>query len=71
MTECPMPGLHPNQMTSAERLDEVGEILAVGLLRLKANKSSRLSAAGGESSLDCAAHRSGHANALKRPGGLE
>jgi len=31
-------------MTPAERLDEVAEILAVGLLRLKASKSSALSA---------------------------
>lgn len=63
--------LHPSRMTAAERLDEVAEILAVGLLRLKANKSSGLSADAGESSLDGAAHQSGHANALKRPGGLE
>jgi hypothetical protein len=55
----------------AERLDELAEILAAGLLRLKANKSSGLSAATGESSLDCAARQSGHANALKRPGGLD
>jgi hypothetical protein len=45
--------------------------LALGLMRLKANKSSALSANSGESSLDCAAHQSGHANALRRPGGLE
>jgi len=58
-------------MSPAERLDEVAKILAAGLLRLKANKSSGLSANSGESSLDCAAHQSGHANALKRLGGLE
>jgi hypothetical protein len=57
--------------TASERLDEIAEILALGLMRLKARKSSSLSAPGGESSLDCAAHQSGHANALKRPGGLE
>ena len=66
-----MTPLRSDLMTPAERLDEVAEILAAGLLRLKANKSSALSATGGESSLDCAAHQSGHANALKRPGGLE
>ena len=63
--------LRPDLMTPAERLDEVAEILAAGLLRLKANKSSGLSAYGGESSLDWTAHETGHANALKRPGGLD
>jgi len=64
-------GLHPNCLIAAERLDEVAEILALGLMRLKANKSSVLSAHRGESSLDCAPHQSGHANARKRPGGSE
>jgi hypothetical protein len=58
-------------MTSAERLDEIAEILAAGLMRLKLRKSSGLSANAGESSLDCLAHQSGHANALERPGGLD
>ena len=56
--------LPANRMTPNERLDEVAEILATGLIRLRAPKSSRLSPAAGESSLDCPAHRSGHANAL-------
>ena len=32
--------LHPDRMTAAERLAEVGEILAAGLLRLRARGSS-------------------------------
>ena len=47
-----MNPLHPGHMTAAERLDEVAEILAAGLMRLRARKSSPLSAARGESSLD-------------------
>ena len=54
--------LHPSHMTAAERLAEVAEILAAGLMRLKARKSSHLSAHCGESSLDCAGHQSGHAD---------
>ena len=62
--------LNPAHMTAAERLDEVAEILATGLIRLRAPKSSPLSPTVGESSLDCPAHQSGHANALN-DGGLE
>ncbi len=62
--------LNPTAMTVAERLDEVAEILATGLIRLRAPKSSPLSPPTGESSLDCPAHQSGHANALN-DGGLE
>jgi hypothetical protein len=66
-----MTALRPDLMTPTERLDELAEILALGLMRLKANKSSGLSARAGESSLDYAARQSGHANPLKRPGGLD
>ena len=59
----------PRLMSAAERLDEVAEILAVGLTRLRARQSTALPADLGESSLDCAGDPSGHANALK--GGLE
>ena len=45
-----------------ERLSELAEILAAGLMRLQARKSSGKSAGSGESSLDCPAHRSGHPN---------
>ena len=62
-------GIDPARLSPAERLAEIAEILAAGLIRLKARKSSHLSADCGESSLDCAAHRSSHADALKTDGG--
>jgi hypothetical protein len=40
-------------------IDEIAEILAAGLVRLRARQSSTLSADRGESSLDFARHRSG------------
>lgn len=63
--------LHPSHMSAAERLDEVAEILAVGLMRLRDRQSSPLSPDTGESSLDCTGHPSGHANTLTNDGGLE
>ena len=63
--------LDPIRMTAAERLDETAGILAAGLMRLRLRKSSPLSSTRGDSSLDCAAHQSGHANALTDDGGLE
>ena len=57
--------LKPEHMTAPERLEEVGEILAAGLTRLKARQSSALPADFGESSLHCAAAQSGHANILR------
>ena len=56
-----MNALDPNHMSAAERLDEIGDILAAGLIRLQARKSSSFSADIGDSSLDCAAYQSGHA----------
>jgi hypothetical protein len=55
-------GIDPGRLSPAERLAELAEILAAGLMRLKARKSTALSAHRGESSLDCAAHQSGHAD---------
>ncbi len=60
--------LHPSHMTATERLAEVAEILAAGLIRLRARKSTPLSAACGESSLDCAADQSSHADILTHGG---
>ena len=60
----------PKLMGTDERLSEIAEILAAGLTRLRARQSSALPADFGESSLDCAAHQSGHANVLK-DGGME
>ena len=54
--------LRPDLMTAPERLNEIAEILAVGLMRLLARQSSPLSPDLGESSLDCADRQSGHAD---------
>jgi hypothetical protein len=54
--------LHPNHLTAPERLAEIAEILAAGLMRLRARQSTPLSPHGGDSSLDCVAQRSGHAD---------
>ena len=61
----------PAVLTAAERLDELAEILATGLMRLRARQSSALSPHEGESSLDCTGHQSGHADVLTSDGGLE
>jgi len=61
--------LKPALMTAAERLDEVAEILAAGLMRAHARQSSPISADRGDSLLDCAGHQSGDPNVLN--GGLE
>ena len=53
--------LHPNRMSPAERLAEIGRILAAGLIRMKASKSSALSADRPESSVDLSVAKSGHA----------
>jgi hypothetical protein len=56
--------IHPKHLSISGRLEEIAEILAAGLMRLHARKSSPLSPHVGERSLDCAGHQSGHANAL-------
>jgi hypothetical protein len=53
--------LAPTRMSPAERLAELGRILAAGLIRMKASQSSPLSADLGESSVDLARTKSGHA----------
>jgi len=63
--------ISPDQMSAAERLAEIAEILAAGLMRLRARQSSPLSSDCGESSLDCLGHQSGHVSALKTQGGLD
>jgi hypothetical protein len=63
--------LSPQHLSAAERLTEIAEILATGLMRLKARKSTPLSAHFGESSLDCPAHQRSHAEALTRDGGSD
>jgi hypothetical protein len=63
-------GIDPGRLSPAERLDELADILAAGLMRLKARQSTPLSAHHGESSLDCVGHQSSHARHLKSDGGL-
>jgi hypothetical protein len=51
-------------IATQERLAEIGEIIAAGLKRLQALKSSGLSGENGENSLPYDASQSGHAAAL-------
>jgi hypothetical protein len=52
-------------LTADERLTEIADILAAGLMRLKSRQSSSLSADLGECLVDCPADQGGHANVLK------
>ena len=61
-----MSPLHPNHMTLDERLAELGQILARGLIRLHAREASLLSADKRDSFVDLPPHRSRHANAPKQ-----
>ena len=51
--------LSPRHLSASERLAEIAEILAAGLMRLRARQSSPLSPECGESSLDCPGNQSG------------
>jgi hypothetical protein len=53
-------------MTAAERLAELGQILARGLIRLHAREASPLSADDRDSFVDLPPHRSGHAGTPKQ-----
>ncbi len=55
-----MNPLSPNRMSAAERLDEIADILTAGLMRLRARKSSQVSADQRESSLDFSLDQRGH-----------
>jgi hypothetical protein len=58
----PFPNpIPPARLAAAERLDEIAELLAAGLMRLRARKSSALFGKGGESCLDFSPHQRGHA----------
>jgi hypothetical protein len=62
---APLPNaLDPNLMTAAERLAEIGEILAAGLLRLRAKHSQTDDRR--EVPLDFPAHQSRHGRKQKR-----
>lgn len=58
-------GLHPDRMTATERLTEIAKILAAGLQRLTARKSSGKSADFGESSLHIPPDQSGQARIVQ------
>lgn len=61
-----MNPIHPAQMSPEDRLKEIAEILAAGLMRLRARKSSALSADRGEGFLDLPANQRMHANHVPR-----
>jgi hypothetical protein len=63
-----MSALKPDVMTTPERLDEIAEILAAGLMRVRARQSTAQSADFRDSSLDCAADQSRHADVLNGGG---
>jgi hypothetical protein len=53
--------LDPDRTTVEDRLSEVAALLALGLMRLRHQKSSELSTDAGESSLHFSARKSVHA----------
>lgn len=54
--------LSPDRMSTPERLDEVADLLAAGLIRLRERKSRAKSGDLGESRLDFAFPQRRHAN---------
>ena len=54
-----MTAVKPDNMSADERLAEVAEILALGLIRMRARMSSPFLPTSGEIPLDCNAQRSG------------
>ncbi|MCB1502900.1 MAG: hypothetical protein KDK07_24505 [Bauldia sp.] len=52
--------LNAELMSPVERIAEIGALLALGLVRLRARQSTSLSAATGESFVDCLPTPSGH-----------
>jgi hypothetical protein len=55
--------------SSADAIIELAEILATGLMRLQARKSSEVCSDSGESSLHISAGKSGHPNSTKGENG--
>jgi len=55
-------------MSALERLDEIADILAAALMRVRARKSSSIFADWGESCVDLPAAQSVHATVSKRSG---
>ncbi|PZV39962.1 hypothetical protein [Mesorhizobium kowhaii] len=60
-----MNALSPERMTAAERLAELATILAVGVRRLQARQSTRISVERENSFVDFTANQSGHAAELE------
>jgi hypothetical protein len=58
-----------SKITADERISEIAEILAAGLLRLRARQSSSISPHLGETALDCVGVQSGPADDLTSEGG--
>jgi hypothetical protein len=58
-------GLRPDLMTAAERLDEIAEILAAGIIRIRARLRAPQGSTAERVSVDFSPRRSGHA----RPSG--
>jgi hypothetical protein len=58
--------LSPDLMTADERLTEVAQILAAGLIRLRPRLFPNGSSGLEKNSLDFSPHRSGHATARQR-----
>ena len=61
-----MNALDPNQMSAAERITAIAEILAIGLMRLRARKSTEKSTDFRKSWLALSGQQSGHAEAVGR-----
>jgi hypothetical protein len=60
--------IDPRRLSATERLDEIAEILAAGLMRLRARKSTQISPDPGESSLDFSPDQRAHARPREREG---
>jgi Protein of unknown function (DUF2924) len=58
-------GLHPELMTPAERLDEIAEILATGILRLRARLRAPRGSTEEQVSVDFSPRRSGQCTTLR------
>lgn len=64
--------LCPDKMSARARLEEIGRILAAGVIRLNAEQSSSLSADIGDSFVDFSPRKSGGRRAKRLPlGGID
>ena len=64
--------LCPDRMSADARLEELGRILAAGVIRLNAEYASSLSAEGGDSFVDFSPRKSGGRRAKRiRIGGID